>query len=80
MGDLNLFRSCVQETPGCRMTATHRGERQDALKAHVHPTSMPAGGGSRGLSFFSSLNGPIITLLQLTTRHRGFHGLIQRLN
>lgn len=60
MGDFNLLRSCMQKTPACRMTAAHRGGRQDALKAHVYQSSVPAGGGSRGLSIFSSLNGLII--------------------
>lgn len=34
----------MQETHDCTMTATTGGERQNALKAHVHPASMPAGG------------------------------------
>lgn len=33
----NLFRSCAQETTGLKMTAAHRGARQDALKARVYP-------------------------------------------
>lgn len=44
------------ETPACRTTATHVGERQDALRAHVYPASVPAGDGSRGLSIYSSLH------------------------
>ncbi len=41
------------------MAAPHGGERQDALKAHVCPASMPAAG---GFPFFFFHHGLIITL------------------
>lgn len=51
------------------------GERQDALKARLYPASMPAGVERGGVSsIFPFME---ITLVQVTTRHSGFHGLIK---
>lgn len=61
MGGFNLFRSSAQEAGGCRTTATHEGERQDALKARVYPASMPAGGESGAFLFSPSWTDNLIT-------------------
>lgn len=62
------------------MTATHGGERQDALKAHVYPASMPAGEGRGDEFLFFPLHGLILTFSHLITCQSSFHGLIQCFN